>query len=75
MRDFRAYLRTQPDAHHFRGGGMFYNNPEDARLWVEKRIGIGWTLNYAQPAAWWITAAFLVVPLGGVALVIWQLSR
>lgn len=75
MRDFRAYLQTQPDAHHFRGGGMFYHNPEDARLWVEKRIGIGWTLNYAQPAAWWLTAAFLVVPVAVVVAVIFGLSR
>lgn len=75
MRDFRAYLQTQPDAHHFRGGGMFYHNPEDSRLWVEKRIGIGWTLNYAKPAAWWLTAAFLVVPVAVVVAVIFGLSR
>lgn len=63
VRDMQAYLSTQPDAHHFRGGGLFYHNPEDPRLWVEKRIGLGWTLNYARPAAWWLTAAFLALPL------------
>jgi hypothetical protein len=30
------------------------------RLWVRKRIGTGWTLNYARPAAYWITAFLLV---------------
>jgi len=75
LREMRAWMQTQPDAHHFRGGGMFYANPEDSRLWVEKRIGIGWTLNYAQPAAWWITAAFLLVPLGVVVALLVQLSR
>ncbi len=66
VRDMQAYLRTQPDAHHFRGGGLFYSNPEDPRLWVEKRIGLGWTLNYARPAAYWLTAAFLALPLAVV---------
>ncbi len=75
MRDFRAYLQTQPDAHHFRGGGMFYHNPEDPRLWVEKRIGIGWTLNYAKPSAWWITAVFLLLPVAAVVMAFTQLSR
>jgi uncharacterized membrane protein len=75
LREMQAYLQTQPDAHHFRGGGVFYNNPEDSRLWVEKRIGIGWTLNYARPAAWWITAAFLLIPVGAVGVMLVQFSR
>lgn len=75
VRDMKAYLRTQPDAHHFRGGGLFYNNPEDPRLWVEKRIGLGWTFNYARPAAWWLTAAFLTVPVGALVLVGILVSR
>ena len=74
MRDFRAYLRTQPDAHHYRGGGLIYHNPEDSRLWVEKRIGIGWTLNYAQPAAWWISAAFLALLIAVLAVVLFKLA-
>ena len=40
--------------------GIFYVNPEDPRVWVEKRIGVGWTLNYARPAAFWITALLLL---------------
>jgi len=28
-------------------GGMFYHNPNDSRAWVEKRIGVGMTVNMA----------------------------
>jgi uncharacterized membrane protein len=75
LRDFRAYLATQPDAHNFRGGGLFYHNPDDPRLWVEKRIGLGWTLNYARPSAWWLTAVFLALPAAAVAIVLFNLPR
>lgn len=31
--------------------GMFYYNPNDRELWVEKRAGIGWTINMARSGA------------------------
>ena len=47
---------------------MFYVNPDDASVFLPKRFGIGWTLNFARPAAWAtvlglvaLTAAFVVV--------------
>ena len=46
---------------------VFYVNPEDPRLWVEKRIGLGWTLNYARPAALWITLLLILPALVGLA--------
>ena len=65
--EMKDVLASQPDAELYRWG-MFYVNPEDERLWVEKRLGVGWTLNYARPAAWWITVLILVpallIPLG-----------
>ncbi len=30
--------------------GMFYYNPDDPNLHVEKRFGIGWTINFGRPA-------------------------
>jgi uncharacterized membrane protein len=33
-------------------GGMFYFNPKDPALWVEQRIGIGYTLNMGNTSAW-----------------------
>ena len=32
-------------------GGMIYFNKEDPALFVEKRFGIGFTINFARPAA------------------------
>ncbi|WP_211748248.1 DUF5808 domain-containing protein [Paenibacillus sp. Marseille-Q4541] len=32
--------------------GMFYFNPADPSLFVEKRMGYGWTINHARPLAW-----------------------
>ena len=48
-------------------GGLFYANPEDPRLVVPKRSGIGWTFNYARPAAWVVTALLVLGPLAFVA--------
>lgn len=46
--------------------GVFYFNPEDASIFLPERFGIGWTMNFARPAAWaiilggiLITAAFI----------------
>ena len=43
--------------------GMLYFNPDDAALWVEKRAGIGYTMNFAHVSAWIIMALLLLVPL------------
>lgn len=29
--------------------GVFYNNPDDPALFVPKRFGLGWTLNFGHP--------------------------
>ena len=44
-------------------GGIFYYNPQDPALWVEKRMGIGWTLNFARPASWLLLGGVLVFAL------------
>ena len=35
---------------------VFYYNPDEPRLFVAKRSGFPFTLNFAQPTAWAITA-------------------
>ena len=72
VRDTARLLKDAPDASNYRYG-VFYNNPQDPRLWVEKRIGVGWTLNFARPAAWWMMALVLlpvVLVLGGVLFLV-----
>ena len=41
-------------------GGLIYYNPADPAVWVEKRFGIGWTLNFGSPRAWLILGGILL---------------
>ncbi len=43
--------------------GIFYFNPKDAALFVEKRFGLGWTINFGQARAW-VLIAMVLAPLG-----------
>jgi len=72
-RDATRLLKGSPGDGNYRWG-FFYNNPGDPRLWVEKRIGIGWTLNYGRPAAWWLTVLFLVPALAALAVAVIKLG-
>jgi uncharacterized membrane protein len=40
--------------------GLFYYNPADPAVWIEKRFGIGWTFNFGNPRAWFILGAILL---------------
>lgn len=39
--------------------GLFYYNPDDPAIFVEKRFGVGWTNNWARPLSWAITLGLL----------------
>jgi uncharacterized membrane protein len=43
--------------------GVFYYNPNDAALFVEKRFGLGWTVNFGQTRAW-VLIGLALAPLG-----------
>jgi uncharacterized membrane protein len=43
--------------------GLFYCNPDDPAFLVEKRIGFGWTLNYANKSSWVVTFCLVAVPI------------
>ena len=32
--------------------GVFYVNAHDPSLFVPKRFGVGWTVNFGRPSAW-----------------------
>jgi len=49
--------------------GVFYKNPRDARLWVPKVTGLGWTLNFAHRRAWPAMIALVGVPVVLVILI------
>lgn len=51
--------------------GMFYYNPNDSRLNVEKRFGYGGTVNIAHPAGKVIMIATAILLLGSLGFIIW----
>jgi uncharacterized membrane protein len=48
--------------------GLIYMNPDDPRLVVPKRLGLGWTFNFAKPGAWVILGFLLLGPFALVAV-------
>ncbi|MFN9754557.1 MAG: DUF5808 domain-containing protein [bacterium] len=63
----RSGWGTAPGGHptaneHWRLG-LFSWNPDDPALILEKRFGLGWTLNFAHPARWAVLAAVAGGPL------------
>jgi uncharacterized membrane protein len=46
------------DPDHYQG--VFYVNRDDPKVWVPKRYGIGWTLNFGRPASWVILGVILL---------------
>lgn len=40
--------------------GVFYYNPDDPSLFIEKRFGIGWTCNFARPISWVFIGGLLI---------------
>ena len=59
------HLLADEDAHWKLG--VFYFNPNDASFIVPERFGIGWTMNFARPAAW---AVMLGVPVFTILFVV-----
>ncbi len=51
------------DDDRYWSAGVFYNNPDDPALFVPKRFGLGWTLNFGHPQAKLVLIGVLVVIL------------
>jgi len=43
--------------------GIFYWNPQDPAIFVEKRFGVGWSMNFANPLSWIIFIGILLIVL------------
>lgn len=52
---------STPD--RFWKAGLFYYNPADPALMVPKRLGIGYTVNFAHPMAWILMGGALILPI------------
>ena len=62
-----VFARTQEPPPNDGWKGVFYSNPDDPALFVPKRYGIGYTLNFGNPWSWVVLAlilAMVVLPLG-----------
>jgi uncharacterized membrane protein len=59
-REWRNTVANEEDCWYF---VIFYFNPKDKRLFLPKRSGLGWTINFAQPWA----IVFLVLLVFGIA--------
>lgn len=44
-------------------GGIFYFNKSDPSIFVEKRFGVGWTLNFANPIGYLVILVPLIIIL------------
>jgi len=50
-------MRKNPDNYKW---GIFYYNPNDKRLFLPKRnVGMGWTMNFANPWSYFIILIFV----------------
>jgi uncharacterized membrane protein len=51
-----------PD-HAWKLGGLFYFNPRDPAIWVENRVGVGYTLNMGNSRAWLLIIGMMLAPM------------
>lgn len=48
--------------------GIIYFNKEDASIFVEKRFGVGFTINFARPISWLIIAIIVIIIIGALII-------
>ena len=48
--------------------GMLYCNPDDASLFLPRRSGIGWTVNWGRPAVWALVVALVLFVAAFIAI-------
>jgi uncharacterized membrane protein len=58
--------RSPTHSDHWRG--VIYVNRDDPALFVPKRVGIGWTLNFGRPTSWIVLGALVAVVIAGPLL-------
>ena len=51
-----------PD-HAWKLGGLLYFNPRDPAMWVENRVGVGYTLNVGNWRAWLLIIGIMLAPM------------
>ena len=69
VRELKRNRIWEEEGQHYRWG-LFYVNTDDPAIWVPKRLGLGWTLNFAHGVSWLFLLLLLspLLILGGLAL-------
>jgi uncharacterized membrane protein len=57
-----------PDDDRFWKAGLIYVNRTDPAIVVAARIGVGWTLNLGNPAAW-LLIGVIIATVAGLAVI------
>jgi uncharacterized membrane protein len=54
---------SQEEIDEFRNmkGSIFYCNKEDSNFVISRKLGIGWSFNWANPISWVFTLAIFAV--------------
>ncbi|MCK5128906.1 MAG: DUF1648 domain-containing protein [Clostridiales bacterium] len=55
------------DDKHWKAG-MIYVNKDDPSLFVEKRFGVGFTVNFGRPAGWILLAVIVIIVIGAIII-------
>jgi uncharacterized membrane protein len=56
-----AAAQDSTDPRFWKAGILYYNS-QDSAIWVPKRYGIGYTLNFGRPVSWLVLGLILLVP-------------
>ena len=68
---YRNEVSVETDEDDYWIGGMFYYNPNNKRLNVKKRVGVGGTINLAHPAGKIISGVVALMLLFAVAAMVY----
>ena len=60
--DLHHMTRTFDEDSHWKWG-LVYFNPKDPSVWVEKRMGIGITMNFARWQTWVFMLSIIILPI------------
>ncbi len=64
--------KTRRDDDRFWKAGLVYINSDDPSIWVEKRFGVGYTVNLGNPRSYAILGGIILLSLGFILLAQWM---
>lgn len=62
FKEANPHESTPGDDEHWKWG-IFYFNKDNPDAFIEKKFGVGWTINFARPGAWIFILIVVFVPL------------